>query len=270
MTLSAMVLGVSACGGDDESATDDPTSAASSTASGTGTEGEDAETGETGQTGEGETDQAAFIDRMRAGLGDEGSAHVALAVKAPSAGIKAEGDTTYGPDGSEMQLTMRAGGQAAGQTGGQEITLVVDDGTAYMSLAGVTPSGKFFEIPANSPVLESLNTGSLSPAESIKGFEAGLQEVEDLGSEEIGGEPVEHYELTLDAAKTLAATGTKEVPGLPKTLTYDVWLDEQDRMRRATYELSGVEVVMDLTDWGKDITIDPPAKADLVEAPPGL
>jgi len=278
-----LVLSVSACGGGDEGAADGASpSSSSATPSETtpsettdategteptdATETETAEESETPAAAEGSaTDPAAFIDRLESGLGDEGSAHVALAVKAPSARLQAEGDTTYGPDGSEMRLTMQLP-----QAGGQEITVLIDDGSAYMSLGGVTPPGKYFKLPANSPALASLNSGNLSPAESIKGFEAGLERVEDLGPEQIGGEDVQHYELTLDAAKTLEAMGTREAPGMPPRLVYDLWLDEQDRMRRAIYELAGVEVVMDITDWGKPVDIQPPARGDLVKAPPGI
>lgn len=278
VSLSALVLGVSACSGGDEdgaaegtsrsasSSTTTPSETADATEDLEPTEGTEAEENEVPDAAEGgETDPAAFVDRLESGMGEEGSAHVALAVKAPSARLDAEGDTTYGPDGSEMRLTMQLP-----QAGGRKITVLIDDGTAYMSLGGVTPPGKFFKVPANSPALASLNSGSLSPAESIKGFEAGLERVEHLGPDQIRGEDVEHYELTLDAVKTLEAMGNKQVPGMPPRLVYDLWLDDQDRMRRATYELSGVQVVMDITDWGKPVDIQPPAKADLVKAPPGI
>lgn len=215
----------------------------------------------------------SFLDRLKSGMGEEGSVHVEMSMTGP-AETSAEGDTTYGPDGSEMRMSMEMP-----QMGGGEIEMVVADGAAYMSMPGFTKPGEFFKVSGDDPALEGLTggAGGMSPADSFAGFDAGLQEVEELGEEELDGTTYEHFGLRVDAAKAMAAMQPGQQPGqpgmqpgLPETLQYDVWLDSDDRMRRIVYELQGVRLTMDMTDWGQDVEITAPDKEDLVEAPPGM
>lgn len=243
--LLALVL--TGCGGDDA----EP-SAGSSTGSSTST----SPTATTGSAA-----SAAFLERLKDGMGEEGSVHVEMTMTGPVA-MDASGDTTYGPDGSEMHLQMKMSNLPGG-----DMEMVLVDGTAYMSMPGVTAPGTFFEVDESNPMFGQLDDG-LSPADAFAAFDAGLQEVEDLGDDEIDGEPVTHYRLEVDAAKALEATGQASVPGLPETLSYDVWLDAEDRMRRLTYELTGTTLTMDLTDWGKPVSITAPAKDKIVAPPP--
>jgi hypothetical protein len=207
---------------------------------------------------------APFLDRLKSGFGDEGSVHVRMVLSGPTR-MTAEGDTSYGPDGSAMRMRM-----VMPQTGDGEMTMVVADEAVYLSMPGVTPAGKFFEVPEGSAILEGFDSGGMSPAESFAGFEAGLLEVEERGEQAIAGEPTDHVELTVDTERAMAAQGTELVPGLPETLTYDVWVDEEDRMRRIRYEVAGTEVVMDMTRWNSVKPITAPAPGDVVEAPEGL
>ena len=251
---SLLVLSLSGCGGDaedsasetSESASSDPSESASPT---------DDETGD--------PSAAAFLERLKAGLGEEGSMHVEMVMTGP-AEMTAKGDSAYGPDGSEMHLTMD---MAAMPGGALEMVLV--DGKAYMSMPGVTEPGQFFEIDESNPAFGSLDDG-LSPADSFAAFDAGLNSVEELGEEEIDGEPTTHYRLRVDAKAALEATGQAMVPGLPDELVYEVWLDAEDHMRRLTYELVGTELTMDMTKWGEPVQIEAPSPDDLVPPPAGM
>lgn len=252
------MLGVAGCssGGSEPSAggtdSSSPTSAATSPdAAGAG--------GASGEDDLGVT-SAAFLERLEAGMGEEGSVHVEMRMTGPVRS-SADGDTTYGPDGSEMRLTM----QMADMPGAMEMVLVDDQ--AYLSMPGVTGKGKFFEVEEDNPLFEGLEDG-LSPADSFAAFEAGLEEVEEVGPEEVDGDRTTHYRLRVDSERALGATGGPAVPGLPETLTYDVWLDSEDRMRRLVYELAGTKLTMDMTDWGEPVTIEAPDPGDVVDAPP--
>ena len=256
----ALVLG--ACGGREqepsESASTPTAEASTSSASPSTPESDESPSTDTAA---GDTSNAALLERLKAGMGEEGSVHVEMTMTGPVT-MDARGDTTYGPDGSEMRLEMTMGEGAGGP-----MEMVLVDGEAYMSIPGVTEPGKFFEIDESNPVFAQLDDG-LSPADSFAAFDAGLRKVDEVGADEIGGQPVTHYRLRVDAAKALDATGQPSVPGLPETLAYDVWLDDQDRMRRLVYKLAGTELTMDMTDWGEDVTIQAPAPGDIVEAPP--
>jgi hypothetical protein len=259
MTLSGCLLaiGLSSCGGDDP-APAEPAADETRAESPSETEPE-AEPGAASVSG----DVEPFLGRLKAGLGDEGSVHVEMTMTGPLE-MSAEGDTSYGPDGNEMQLTM-----AMSALPGGELEMVVVDDQAFMSMPGVGQPGQFFEIDESSPAFGSLDNG-LSPADSFAAFDAGLESVEEVGDDEIGGEPTTRYTLEVDAAAALEATGQASVPGLPDSLVYDVWLDSDDRMRHLTYELVGTELTMDMTDWGKDAAIGAPAEKDLIDAPPGV
>lgn len=257
---SLLGLTLAGCGGDTQ-ATADSDSATPTTTS-TPTSSTSRSAGDSGSAS-GSAANAAFLDRLETGMGQTGSVHVSMKMTGP-ASMTAEGDTTYGPDGNEMQLRMKMAGMATGA-----IEMVVVGGTAYMAMPGVTKPGQFFEVDKSNPALGSLDDG-LSPEDSLAAFQAGLKSVDDLGSAEIDGEAVSHYRLHLDAEAALDAAGQATVPGLPDTLVYDVWLDEDDHMRRLTYSLAGTEMTMDMTGWGQQVHIAAPAPRDIVPAPPGL
>lgn len=254
---SVLLLGLTGCSDDAE-----PTAAEGSPSASAGSSeaAEPSPAESAAADGGGDAASEAFLERLKAGMGDTGSVHVEMLMTGPVK-TSAEGDTTYGPGGSEMQLTM----QMADLPGGMEMVLV--DDRAYLSVPGVTEQGKFFEIDPGNPMFAGLEDG-LSPADSFAAFEAGLQKVEKVGPEPVDGEPATRYRLEVDAERALAATGQPEVPGLPETLTYDVWLDSEDRMRRLVYALAGTKLTMDMSDWGEPVTIEAPDPTDIVEAPP--
>ena len=253
-----LLLALTACGSaGDTSAEESTPSESSSPSSSEGTSPTPTDEG-------GDVANVAFLDQLRAGIGESGSVHVAMKLTGPVS-MTAEGDTVYGTDGSEMQMNLEMEGM--GQAGVIDMLLV--DDTFYMSMDGVTPPGKYFEVPRDSPMMNGLQGGgSLSPADSLKAFEAGLEEVEEIGQDEFGGEPVTGYRVTVDAEKALEAMGTPETPGMPDSLDYEVWLDDQDRMRRMTIELAGTTVTADMTNWGEDVSIEAPEPSDIVDAPP--
>jgi hypothetical protein len=253
-----LLLALAACGSDADTSAEESTPAESSSPS--SSEGGGPTSTESGV----DAANAAFLDRLRAGIGESGSVHVAMRLTGPVS-MTAEGDTVYGTAGSEMRMNLEMEGM--GPTG--DIDMLLVDDTFYMSMAGVTASGTYFEVPEDSPMMGGLTGGgSLSPADSLKAFEAGLEEVEELGQDDLGGEQVTGYRVTVDAEKALDAMGTPETPGMPDTLDYEVWLDNQDRMRRMTIELAGTTVTADMTNWGEDVSIEAPEPGDVVDAPP--
>lgn len=255
---SLLGLGLAGCAGGTQAAAGDGSPSPSATSPTSG-----ATSSPSGSAGPISAANAAFLDRLKAGMGQTGSVHVAMKMTGP-ASMTAQGDTTYGPDGNDMQLRMQMSGIATGA-----IQMVVVDGKAYMSMPGVTEPGQFFKVDQSNPAMAGLDDG-LSPADSLAAFQAGLQSVDDLGPDEIGGETLSHYRLHLDAKAALSAAGQATVPGLPDTLVYDVWLDKADHMRRLTYSLGGTQMTMDMTGWGQQVDIVAPDPKDVVDAPPGL
>ena len=258
ISSTLLLLSLTACGSDADTSAEESTPSESSSPS--SSEGSSPTPTEAG----GDAANAAFLDRLRAGVGESGSVHVAMKLTGPLSMV-AEGDTVYDAEGSEMQMSLEMEGM--GQAGVIDMLLV--DDTFYMSMDGVTPPGKYFEVPEDSPMMGGLQGGgSLSPADSLKAFEAGLEKVEKLGQDDFGGEPVTGYRVTVDAEEALEAMGAPETPGMPESLDYEVWLDDQDRMRRMIIELAGTTVTADMTNWGEDVSIEAPGPGDIVDAPP--
>jgi hypothetical protein len=260
---AVLSFSLTACSGDDTEPTaseQSPSESSSPTDEATPSESpSESPTGEETQSAGEDVD--AFLDRLKAGFGDKGSVHVSLKLTGPQK-IQGEGDTVYGPDGSDLRMTM-----LMDDMGEQEITMILSDKRVFVSMPGLTPAGKFFEVAEDDPLYSQLGSTGMSPADSFAGFEAGLEKVEPVGPEKIGGQQTEHVKLHVDAARAMEAMEMGAVPGLPDTLVYDVWLDPQDRMRRITYALAGTKVVMEMTQWGSDVRIDVPPKKDIVEAP---
>ena len=257
---------------------EDPSSTTSSDAASASVSSDAASPSETSEPAEkGGAEDAvavdAFLGTLKAGYGDAGSAHVTMRMVGGPAAVRVVGDMSYGDAGTAARVRTTV----PGVQGLAEVRLTGDQ--AFMSVPGVTPPGKFFELPPDSPLLQGITqgAGSLSLDESFQAFDAALEKVKSLGIDEIGGEPTKHYRLWVDSKKALKASGMAATPegeaalgAIPPTLVYDLWLDGDDHMRRLTFEVGPMRVVMDLTHWGVPVTVEAPPASDLVAAPSGV
>jgi len=95
-------------------------------------------------------------------------------------------------------------------------------------------------------------------ASEFAAWNAGLEKVEQVGEEEIDGERVCHYSVTVDAADAAEAQGEPLPQGVPETITYELYLTANDLMRRATFEMGGIEAEMNATNWNEPMDIKAP------------
>lgn len=196
---------------------------------------------------------------------DAGSAHVALETTGGMA-TEADGDISYAGGSPSMQMTMTPQLGA----GPSEIRLV--DGTLYLQIPGITPEGKFHAIDPKSMGAAGAFRGmtdQLDPLKSIRAMGSALEKVELVGQEKVDGTSTDHYLVTVDLAEMLAKTKapTQGLSGLPKTVTYDMWLDEGDRPRKMAFEIAGTSLEMELSEWGEPVDIEKPAAADITRQP---
>jgi hypothetical protein len=99
-----------------------------------------------------------------------------------------------------------------------------------------------------------------------------FRKVTDLGSETVDGQTLEHYTVVLDtsAAGNLLG-GMPSSAGLPKTISYDIWLDDQDRMAKFEMTMKKVaHVTATYSDYGADLNITAPDPSEVVEMPSGM
>lgn len=210
-------------------------------------------------------DKETLLPALRAAFEDEASSRVQVTMTG-GAEISIDGRSVVSEDSadSEMEMSM--------EVQGQQIDMRMVDGLIYISGAPMTEQGKWFEIDpsdAKDPMAEQFaglaEAGDLNS--TFDAFEAGLRDVKHVGAEEIDGEPVEHYVLTIDAAAAGEVQGVPMQPGMPEQLEYDLYLTEDDLMRRVEFDLGGVAAVIDATEWGEEVDVEAPAKSDIVQMP---
>jgi hypothetical protein len=142
--------------------------------------------------------------------------------------------------------------------------MVMIKGTGYLSMPGVTPAGKYLKIDAGASgeLGETLESGD--PTKIFKSFGSSLGSVKFVRTETIGGEKLDRYAVTVNTAKALAAQGKKVPAGVPKTLTYTMWMDKSHLVRRLSFDLGGVSMVMTMSDYNKPVSITAPPASKVV------
>ena len=263
---SVLLAALTACGGDDTgTATDEPTTASSSAAAepsesaATEEEADDTEPA----AGE-EVDADQFLADFKAAVEDATTAHLSMTTGAGGMDITAEGQVDYStePPSMAMEMTNPMGGDQK-----MEIRLV--DGKFYMNM-GQLSQGKYYELSLDDPnnPLGDMSglTESMDPVRSFEQFASGLEKVTFVGTEDVDGEQLDHYVLTLDTTKvdSLKDAGAQ----LPETLDYDLWLDDQDRMRQVQIDLgSTASVDMKIFDWDEPVDIEAPSEDEIAPMP---
>ncbi len=262
-----LLLGLTACGGDDKKPTsvsvadDEPTTEVTDGATDEATE-------PAGDEGEVVEDPAGLFEDMQQAMKDAKTAKVAMDMGVGTA----RGQMSYGNGSPEMALVMDLGQQGLA---GLEMRYVGDE--MYMAMPGLTPEGKFFKFDSGSktlgPVIDQMR--NMTPDASAELMKRSLRKMTVAGTEEIDGEETTHYLLTIDtkeASKIAGEVGAPEdqVEGMPETLEYDMWVTKGDLMRRIVMNLMGITMQMDYSDWGQPVDIKKPAPKDIVKAPAGL
>lgn len=263
---SVLLAALTACGGDDTgSASDEPTTASSSAAAepsesaATEEEADDTEPA----AGE-EVDADQFLADFKAAVEDATTAHLSMTTGAGGMDITAEGQVDYStePPSMAMEMTNPMGGD-------QKLEIRLVDGKFYMNM-GQLSQGKYYELSPddpNNPLGEMSGlTESMDPVRSFEQFASGLETVTFVGTEDVDGEELDHYVLTLDTTKvdSLKDAGAQ----LPETLDYDLWVDDQDRMRQVQIDLgSTASVDMKIFDWDEPVDIEAPSEDEIAPMP---
>lgn len=138
----------------------------------------------------------------------------------------------------------------------------------YLQYPGVTPAGKWLKVSGstNTPVITFKD---VNPVTMVVRFNKGLKTFTYVGPTKIAGVQVQHYKLTIDQQKYLKATGQglgSANLGSAETLTEDLYLNEDNTLRRVTLTLPGGvgNTQVDATNWGKPVTITAPQASTVV------
>lgn len=265
------LLVVSGCGrdSDDPAAGDAAGPSASSSASSAGespSASTSVEPSPSADAGDGGSwDRDTLMTAMQQAMEEQDTAHLTMTTEAAGATLEVEGDVDYGSPEQDMQLVMS--GQAFGADS-MELRRV--GGVMYLSMPPVTPEGKFIAMGSGDAGAGGMLTDmpGVDPRDTFDAFDAGLEDVVFVGTETVDGEELEHYRLTVDAREAAKAQGLPRSAGLPASVDYDMWVDEDALMRRVELDMERrVSMVMELSNWGEPVEISAPARRDIVEAP---
>jgi hypothetical protein len=205
-----------------------------------------------------------LLRAMKVAVSKNRSSHFTMSMTGGVQEMTAEGDVDYTDRGPKLRMTM-----AAPALGGQEIEMRVVDGVVYMAVPQMTPKGKFLAIDTSDPRSPYGAMGGLDqmdPLSTFDAFDAGLRKVRYVGEDNVAGEVMDHYVLTVGMAAAFRARGQEPTPGMPRRLAYDLWLDNRDLMRKVSFDVNGL-VAMDMTmsDWGKRVRVAAPPADRVVE-----
>ena len=258
VSLPLMLGGLAACGSDDEAS---PAAAESSAA-----ESQDSSAPEEG----GEVDTAAFVDDLKAGLEASTTAKMSMHMDVAGQAIHGDGDIDYTTDPPQMAMSMES--PAMGE---QPIDIRLVDNVMYVNM-GQMSNDKFIKFDLSDP--QSLPPGMdqvtemMDPLAATESLGKGLTSVVFVGDEDVDGETLSHYEVAVDPSKI---EQFQQLPGqaqaeVPETLAYDLWLDDENRMRKLDMTMdvgdSGeMAMEMELRDWDEPVDIAAPPAGDVVD-----
>lgn len=156
------------------------------------------------------------------------------------------------------------------QTAGGDVHMILVDGVMYIQVPGTAMGDKFLKVDAedlgDNPMAKSLQSMDLSS--SFKAFKA-LTSLKQVGEDTVAGVQTVHYEATVDTAKSLQAQGIdpNQLGALPPEITYDVWVGEDDLIRKMVLGPAAGSVEMVLTRWGEPVQISAPPPGKVQEMP---
>ncbi|GAA1148451.1 hypothetical protein GCM10009630_53720 [Kribbella jejuensis] len=203
--------------------------------------------------------RVTFVPAMTAAVGKQKSWHTIGTMSMNGRKLMTmDGYQTANPVAMSMEMTGEA-------FQGKTAKIVVVKNTAYVSIPGMTPAGKFaeFKSGANEQLSQLVEGGD--PTKIYKSFGSSLMDAKFAGEETIGGQKLDRYNVTVNTAKALAAQGKKVPAGVPAALTYSMWMDKAHLIRRLAFDLSGVSMVMNLTDYNKPVHITAPPASKIVK-----
>jgi hypothetical protein len=181
--------------------------------------------------------------------------------------LHADGEVDYTTDPPQMAMTMESPAVA-----GQSIEMRLVDGVLYMNMGQMT-GNKFVSYDlsdaANLPPGMDQLTSTMDPLAAFDSFEDGLESVVFKGDEDVDGEQLGHYEMKLDTSKVKQLQQLPTQAQMPEEIVYDVWLDDQNRMRKMNMDLdtgsAPVEMEIELFDWDEPVDIAAPPAGEIVK-----
>jgi LppX_LprAFG lipoprotein len=254
--LAGLALGASltACGGSEPDAAVDPASAASSSTTTESSESTGTESPVVIDNG-GQISPEVFVEKIRNGVENTQYAHLEFVTGSAGQAVQGEGDVDYTSTPPSMRLTLNVGGQ-------EQNILLVD---SVMYIGSPKAAGKYLAFDLNDPnnPLGSDFVDQLDPTSTLTTFTEAVTSVVSLGEEDVDGQTLDHYDITIDTSKVAA----EQPAGMPAEVTASIWLDDRDHMVKTLIDLGPSSYEATLSDFDKVVEVTAPP-ADKVVSPP--
>ncbi len=263
IAVPLLLSGLLACQSEEQPAADDSAQAPDEE-----TAGEPAQEQEAGP--DGVLTRKTLLPALKEAVAEKQSVRMTMDLDAAGQAMTAEGNARFDSRDPVMSLSMDGAA-----FGGSTVELRVVDGLVYVSLPPMTPPGKFFEVDPqdpNDPLAANMGdlTSQMDPRSTFAAFDAGLRKVKYVGEESVSGEDLDRYRLSIDFAAASKAQGQPVTPGVPETVTYDLWVDDENLMRRIDFDLGRkVDMTMTMDEWGEPVTVQAPPADKIAKAPSG-
>jgi hypothetical protein len=211
-------------------------------------------------------DHDEFMGVFRNAFENATTSHMTMTSGGTGAELTAEGVADYSTSPLSMALTMESPQFGDGVA---EMRLV--DGTFYIKLPMLGTKFIKFDLDDPSNPFGTVLTDQLDPRSMFDGFEKGLKEVTYVGSEDVNGETMDHYQVTVDSSAILDQAGQEAPSGVtfPKDVTYGMFFDGDGLFRKMRVDLGttagSLEVNYD--KWGEPVTIEAPAPNEITTMP---
>ncbi|MCD9198754.1 hypothetical protein [Aeromicrobium wangtongii] len=213
--------------------------------------------------------QAAFFRTVADAQDDARTSHVSMKIEANGQSITAEGDVSLGETAADTSMAMTAD---LGMLGLGSTSMVLADRVLFVN-PGAMSDGKYIRIAlddTSNPIARRLAaiTDQIDPSQQLKQLEDSVRSMRPSGAPvTIDGVQAQPYELKLDTGTIPGLAEKAPGAGLPKSITYTVYIGSDDLLRRVTSTVAGTSITADFSRWGSAVDIQPPPD-DQVTADP--
>lgn len=176
---------------------------------------------------------------------------------APFTMITASGASDFASQSAELEMTMAQAPGAPAQT----LRSIMVGGTVYQQPVG---QDRWFSIDAG-----AMGPAQSDPAAQIRQFRNSAKDVREVGTADVRGETMRHFELTLVPP---ANAGGEAAPLPPGGVPADLYIDGQGRFGRLETRTpapngSTAVTTMDFFDYGTPVSVQAPDPATVDPLP---
>ena len=260
-TAALALTALAGCGSDDKTKdADAKTSVSAGSSPSASTSPSSDVTGDTSAAGDGKPAAPGerltvenLVPTMLAAMREKKTAHMRMDL---GSSISADADVRYASDATEMRMSMDMGPTRA--------VVILVDGAVYMQQS---KDSKFVKIGKDTPGVGDMisQLSGLSPSSSVAAMRGSLKKVEYVGPATVNGTKVDKYRVTADTsamAKTLG--GSAGMGELPKTVTYELYVDADHLMRRIDMKITDQSITMVVDKWGEPVDIKAPPASQVM------